>query len=484
MTNKEVKKHGRIYTPDFLVKTILDFGAYSTPEILGKHVIDNSCGDGAFLKEIVQRYCNIFLHLNSDLLELKQHLETFIHGIELDENECFKCKKNLDDIVNVFGITEVRWDIMNADTLTVDEYNGRMDFVFGNPPYVRVHNLDNSYDNAKRFRFAEKGMIDLFIVFFEIGFRMLSTIGQMCLITPSSWLNSKAGSALRKHILLHQNLVSVIDLEHFQPFEATTYTLISRFTSKNNIENIEYSIFDGNKIRFIESLPIASINIAGDFFLSTHKELSLLRKIHLFYSNNFVSVKNGFATLADKIFIGDFSFNEGCMIEVLKASTGKWSKCIYPYDTTGKPLSIDDIQAYKQTYSYLLDYKNQLSKNKDIAGNNNWYLFGRTQAINDVSRNKIAVNTIVKNTKSIRLEFVPAGKGVYSGLYILTKIDFKTIQELIISEDFINYIKVLKNYKSGGYYTYSSKDLERYLNYKLSEKYGQQRISQSHLSFV
>ena len=45
--------------------------------------------------------------------------------------------------------------------------------------------------------------------------------------------------------------------------------------------------------------------------------------------------------------------------------------------------------------------------------------------------------------------------------------------------DQVNYVKLLKNYKSGGYYTFASKDLEQYLNYKLSEKYGQSRISNS-----
>ena len=108
-------------------------------------------------------------------------------------------------------------------------------------------------------------------------------------------------------------------------------------------------------------------------------------------------------------------------------------------------------------------------------------LFGRTQAIRDVAVNKYAINTIIKNKNSIHLEIVAAGKGVYSGLYILTDIDWEIIKDLIISDDFICYIKMLKNYKSGGYYTYSSKDLEQYLNYKLSEKHGQSRLSKGNL---
>lgn len=109
--------------------------------------------------------------------------------------------------------------------------------------------------------------------------------------------------------------------------------------------------------------------------------------------------------------------------------------------------------------------------------NSYWYLFGRSQAIKDVAKRKYAINTIIKDKKSIRFELVPEGSGIYSGLYILTEIDSTIIKETIISDDFINYIHLLKNYKSGGYYTFSSKDLEQYLNYKLTKKYGQSRIS-------
>ncbi len=196
---KVVKKHGRVYTPNYIVNLILDFGGYNTIEILQKHVIDNSCGDGAFLSEIVNRYCSIFLSLKNDLLELKHDLETFIHGIELDNNECYQCILNLNKIVKIYGLRDIQWDIFCADTLSIDCFNGKMDYVFGNPPYVRVHNLDSSYDNVKKFKFAQSGMTDLFIVFFEIGFKMLSNKGLMCLITPNSWLSSLAGKYLREY---------------------------------------------------------------------------------------------------------------------------------------------------------------------------------------------------------------------------------------------------------------------------------------------
>ena len=477
---KAVKKHGRVYTPNYIVNLILDFGGYKSSEILKKHVIDNSCGDGAFLVEIVNRYCSTFLQISNDLSLLREELETYIHGIELDEVECQSCIKNLHQITNKYGIKDINWNILNADTLTIDQFNGKMDFVFGNPPYVRVHNLETSYESVKKFKFAKDGMTDLFIVFFEIGFKMLAKEGVMCLITPSSWLSSLAGKNLRKYILTYQKLSGIIDLEHFQPFEATTYTLISRFSNLRKFDQIEYFNFDEDKLDkcFQENIPYKNIQIDGNLYLSKNDNLDLLRNIKQTYSYPYVSVKNGFATLADKVFIGDFEFNEGT-IKILKASTGKWSKCIFPYDSNGKPMPLTVFEKYTNAYNYLLSNQDRLSKKRDISDDNYWYLFGRTQALKDVPKTKYAINTIIKDCQSIKLEIVPKGSGIYSGLYILTDIEFETIKQLIYSEDFIRYISLLKNYKSGGYYTFSSKDLEQYLNYKLTKKYGQSRISNS-----
>lgn len=182
--------------------------------------------------------------------------------------------------------------------------------------------------------------------------------------------------------------------------------------------------------------------------------------------------------MADKVFIGDFDFLDGT-IKVLKSSTGKWSKCIYPYDAQGKPLALNVFMKNKNAYEHLQLNKEKLVKERDIENADFWYLFGRTQALKDVSKLKYAINTIIKDVQSIKLEIVPQGCGIYSGLYLLTTIQFETIQEILCTEEFIAYVKLLKKYKSGGYYTFSSKDLEQYLNYKLTEKYGQSKISNS-----
>lgn len=482
------KLYGRIYTPHYLVKLMLDYVGYvGSEEILCKHIIDNSCGDGAFLVEVVRRYCNAHLSVGGRLEDLKQNLATYIHGIEIDPQECRACRQNLDSAVEVFGLTDVCWDVICKDTLATSHHNGKMDYVVGNPPYVRVHNLsDGTYQHVKKFAFAQGGMTDLFVVFFEIGFRMMSTGGKMCLITPNSWLNSVAGGVLRSYLSASKQLNGVIDLGHHQAFKATTYSLISRF-SQNPCDEVEYNVFDEKTLgkSYCCNIALEDMNIGGIFYLADPQTLQRLRVIRTAPHPQSVRVKNGFATLADGVFIGDWNFS-GMTIDVIKSSTGKWHKCLFPYSNS-KPIPLCEIQQqFPDVYEYYMSKRGELCKEpkhpepaqqQDLFGmqhsakeedNCSWHLFGRTQAINDVAKDKISISSVIKDSGSIKLSFVPKGKGVYGGLYMLSSVSFEKIQELVTSEEYIQYIATLKNYKSGGYYTCTAKDIELYLNYKLS----------------
>ena len=475
--NNDIKNNGRIYTPVFIVTNILDLANYKN-DILEKNIIENSCGDGAFLIEIVKRYCDIFIKKygknKKDLL--KKHLEKYIHGIEIDEVELKKCNEALNSEVKKYEIDNLDWDLICANTLTVNKYNEQMDYVVGNPPYVRVHNLADSYEEVKKFQFSENGMTDLYIVFFEIGLKMLNSRGKMCLITPSSCLRSKAGLNFRKYILKNKNLNKIVDLEHFQPFNATTYTMITLFEADERNDYIEY--YNYNEVKkvpeFIEKLDYSDIFINENIFISKKQNLLLLQEIENYNKNisKKISVKNGFATLSDSIFIGEFKF-DNLTIDILKASNGKWHKCIFPYNNSGQPIDISEIKKYPDVYNYLLEKKSLLEK-RSLSKDGLWYLFGRSQALKDVFKDKIAINTIIKDISSIKLKLVPSGKGVYSGLYILTDFTFEQVERAIKNEDFIKYLKLLKNYKSGGYYTFSSADLQKFLSFTLKTNHYEQ----------
>jgi adenine-specific DNA-methyltransferase len=208
MATSKVKKNGVVYTPTYIVEMILEQSNYNSGNIIKKHVIDNSCGDGKFLVEIVKRYINEFIkNKGLDIItksELKSDLEQYIHGIELDEEEVIKCINNLNEVVSLYGLENIKWDVNQGDTLQVSKYNGMMDYVLGNPPYVRVHNLSDNFNYIKSQKFTSSGMTDLFIIFYEIGIEMLNETGVLGYITPSSIFNSVAGSEFRKYVTVNK----------------------------------------------------------------------------------------------------------------------------------------------------------------------------------------------------------------------------------------------------------------------------------------
>ena len=470
------KSNGRFYTPNFIVCNILDMSGYYGSAILQKHAIDNSCGDGAFLIEIVRRYCEAANSAGFSPEETARQLSIFIHGIEIDPLECEKSISNVTQIAAQFNIYNVKWDIRCNDAMVTHDYDGKMDFVLGNPPYVRVHNAGDSLETIKTFSFAQNGMTDLYIVFFELGLRMLNKQGVLGYITPSSYFNSIAGEAMRRHLIRHNLIEKIIDLKHYQAFAATTYTAITILKKAKQDSFVSYYQFD-EKHRipyYIDTLTPDDFFIKNNFYFANKQNLRLLKKIfnNLGYCD--VAVKNGFATLCDPVFIGDFSFKSKYIIPVIKASTGRKTSIFYPYDKSSKLVSETELQQDIELYRYLLDRKGILEKRSSDKGTDNfWYAYGRSQAINDTYKNKISINTLVRTPEDLKIIDAPSGTGVYSGLYVLgSKIDAVSIKKLLSSEEFFTYVSLLGKYKSGGYYTFSSKDLKAFIDYKLAYEGG------------
>jgi adenine-specific DNA-methyltransferase len=192
-------------------------------------------------------------------------------------------------------------------------------------------------------------------------------------------------------------------------------------------------------------------------------------------------VKNGFATLADDLFIGDFEVEGGDywpfpkVIDVVKSSTGEVKKCIFPYLLNGKLMHEDTFRCVcPKAYEWLLSNKKKLEAR---ATTEPWYAFGRTQAIGCVKQRKYAISSLVSPNQPIRITKVNAGAGVYGGLYVLPNFNLEDIEkiekwldEVLHSDEFLSYVELLGKYKSGGYYTFSSKECEKYLNWKWNKE--------------
>lgn len=474
MENK-VKSLGQVYTPKSIVSRLLDIIDYSGSKILQKHVIDNSCGDGAILVQVVERYICEFKKAHKTLKGVEGELEKFVHGIEIDTDAYLKCLNRLDDVAAQYDLLRINFNIINGDALTIDNFCKKMDYVIGNPPYVRTHNLQDSVVRARDFKFSNSGMRDLFIVFYEIGFNMLSKNGKLCYITPNSFYSSLAGKKLREYVIAQKHLYAVFDLGHYTPFKVSTYTTIFAFDKCKNFDIIQFSKFDSNgKIAYSKEINWSDLICNGEFVFSDDKGQEFVKRIKNYVLQNpkKIEVKNGFATLADDVFIKEeFKLaDEDSVIKVIKASTGEIKECLYPYDDAGKLKNFDHLS--KAVQDHFEQNKTRL-KNRSLDKNAEWFAFGRSQAINDVFKDKISLNNTIRDVQTIKIHEAPRGVGVYSGVYIVGEITKQQVEKYLKSEEFIKYVSAIGKCRSGGYYTFSTKDVKQFLLYKMeNEKNG------------
>lgn len=456
----------QVFTPNWMVNKMLDSVGYTKGNIRKKYVIDNSCGDGAFLCVVVERYIEECLSQGVDNETISAELSEFIYGIEIDSEVIEEARKNLDMVADKYGIEVDFWDLYNEDTLDVDRYEGMFDFVVGNPPYCKVHDLGKQYEKVKKYRYAQNGMTDLYLVFFEIGMNMLNEYGKLVYITPSSWTSSLAGKAFRKDCIENGYIRELHDFKSSNVFEnATTFTMVSVLSKKRNRRDVRvYTYDDPKSVGECFEVDINERCIDGKIYTCGIEPFKVLKAIYDSKGDRYV-VKNGFATLNDKFFLVDDDCPTENTIDVIKASKSVIHRMFYPYDKEGKLLSYADLDG--STMSYMKVKAESMGVNTEA---DDWYRYGRTQALCDVYKKKYTLNYLVKTVDDIKVGFADEGVGVYSGFYIIDKqgvITLETLEEELKTRRFLSYVKSLCKYKNGGFYTFNTKDLENYLNFFL-----------------
>ncbi len=484
------KTMGQVHTPQWIVNEILDYVGYSGTEILSKKIMEPSCGDGAFLKEIVSRILRESELLGKETIEIKEILESNVFGIELDPEEYEKCIKKLNEIVKKkIGIEGINWKIELGNTLYIyRKYLNEFDFVVGNPPYIRVHNLDNKTRNVlkREFKFSE-GTIDIYLAFFELGFKIMNSSGILGYITPNSYLHNTSYRSFRKYLKTKRAVKKLVDFKSNKVFKNfSTYTAITIIDFHTDRECFDYMELIEEKIKKVNCIYYHELE-DNNWSFTTRENMDFMNNLYKNASNrisDFFEVQYGFATLRDKIFIGNiedtqnnFVLFNGFWIEkeilhpVVKGSTYKGRKgdveyIIFPYKKYNNkyaPLSESELKRdFPNTYKYLLHHKDDLLK-RDIRKDTKWYEFGRSQGLQTIQNEKIVISTMMKDR--IYYYFLDDETFVYSGIFITKKdekYDWKILEDILKSEDFRKYVLITGKNFSGGYKGITSKQIKNY----------------------
>lgn len=146
-----------------------------------------------------------------------------------------------------FRINAFDWNSPTRGFGRVFEERQGFDCIVGNPPYIRVQELNQwAPDECEfykvRYKSARKGNYDIYAVFIERGLELLAPDGLLGFICPHKFWQAAYGEGLRKLIADGQHLRSLIDFADQQVFYgATTYTAIHVFSKAPNAQQVDYA---------------------------------------------------------------------------------------------------------------------------------------------------------------------------------------------------------------------------------------------------
>jgi adenine-specific DNA-methyltransferase len=313
-----------------------------------------------FTPDSISKRMSLFLHGDGTLLEPavgKGHLLKFIN-IDSYSIDVFDIKqKYLDEC-------DQRFMKYNTDFI-FHETKKRYKNIILNPPFIRFQDLSIEYRRMLKDRWKIlSGNVDIYYAFLLKCIEVLDEEGVMVAITPNSYIYNKSAKNMREYFLENRLIQEIVDFKSEKVFKnISAYCCITVF-SKTKKESF---IYNDAEIRY------DTIGKDYSIFGNANSGKTLV---------DICTIKNGIATLRDKIYIhSSKKYEEPCWKEiVVNANKNMW--VIHPYEDG---VIIDEKRFKKdnpKTYAFLEENKGELAKrDKGHKTYREWYAFGRTQSL-------------------------------------------------------------------------------------------------------
>lgn len=469
------KENGVVFTPEWVADFMIE-SLFKNHKIDGSEkILDAGCGEGVFTVLIAQKLAILTRKNIADIIADN------IYFIDKSETYVERTKQNLQKLSN---LKVKKYNAVVGD-FCFHEYHEKFDFIIGNPPYVRIQNLNTQRRALQKDYFtASRGSIDLYFCFFERALHLLNPKGKIAFITPNSHFHSAAGKNLRQLILPH--LTKIINFDHFQVFkDATAYTAIT-FLQNLKTNTFLYALNLKANFDDLDYKTIATASLKSErweFF--DQKFLTKINQLEQKYPklHEVADIHYGIATLKDDIFIftperedktyfyfQQHKIEKPICVPIIKASTykGKNQKrfLIFPYQNE-KVLSENIMQMkYPETYKYLWERRFILEKRDKGKAKRyaEFYAFGRSQGLKTSFGKKIITSTM--NIKPRFYVVEDEKSSFYAGYCIKPKmkVDLYELCEALNSNLMAEFIKYVSKSYRGGYKSYAKTFLKDFVH--------------------
>ena len=407
---------------------------------------------------------------------------------DIEEQDWFKSAQTMAEEEQFFH-WELEYPVAFYDSDGKRRADAGFDAVLGNPPYVKIQNIEKSDKKYFEQRYnVAKERYDLYGLFSEVGYRLSNE--RLGFIIPNKFFESRAGESLRTFLNQSEDVSAIVDFNQAQVFpSATIYTCLLFMKKGHNSKSVRYkNITEDPEPGLDKEYTESKLGDNDDkWTLVGKKEREIIDKIEQsgrplgeLANDIFVGVQ----TSANDVFVlQDCRVDDGVVkgysraqddtVEVEAGLTHRYvdgkdvsrylppettSRVIYPYGNNGDILSERMLEKkYPKTYQYLLNNKSDLSeRGGEDQEFEAWYAHWCPRNPGRFERTKIVFGQIVKQGE---VTYDSEGDLYYSNMVyspnLPSNIDPYPVVGLLNSTLIWHYITRTSNVLRGGYYRYT-----------------------------
>jgi len=228
-----------VYTKPWVVDLILNLVGYTSDQPLNERlVVEPAAGEGSFLLPLVRRLIESCRRRAVPIVTCLSSVVAY----EVDDASAALARAALVDLLCLQGTNLCDSELLADSWVRTGDYlmeagdlAGRADYVVGNPPYIRLEDLERGGAMYRAAYPTMVGRADIYIAFFEAALRHLRPGGACGYICADRWMLNQYGAELRRFITKRFNVEAVIQMHHAAAFDVE----VSAYPAVTVIRNAE-----------------------------------------------------------------------------------------------------------------------------------------------------------------------------------------------------------------------------------------------------